>query len=182
MLILIGLRGSGKTTTGRLVAQRLGDEGAFVDLDDLVAEAGAALVGRPTTVGEVLRTQGEPVFRAVEFATLKLACAHRPRVLSLGGGTPTHAPAYEYLQGLTHGTNPSTIVYLRATPSTLARRLGQTDLAARPSLTGQGVIEEIDTLFQQRDEPYINLATRVIDVDFLTPQQTATLLGTAGSA
>jgi shikimate kinase len=177
MLILIGLRGSGKTTVGKLVAQRAGVPGSFVDLDDLVAEAGAPLVGHPTTVGEVLRTQGEARFRAVEFATLKLVCAHRPRVLSLGGGTPTHGPSYAYLEERRRDAeHPATIVYLRATPSTLARRLGETDLSTRPSLTGKGVLEEIDTLFQQRDEPYIALATRVIDVDFLTPEQTASLL------
>jgi shikimate kinase len=179
MLILIGLRGSGKSTVGRLVASRRGV--SFVDLDDVVAEAGTPLVGRkpppPVTIAEILRTQGEAKFRAIEFATLRLACAHGPRVLSLGGGTPTHPPSYAYLQErIKHPDDPATIVYLRATPSTLARRLGQTDLSTRPSLTGTGVLEEIDTLFQQRDEPYIALASRVIDVDFLTPEQTASLL------
>lgn len=177
MLILIGLRGSGKTTVGKMAAERMGDPDSFVDIDDLVAEAGAALVGRPTTAGEVLRTQGEPTFRALEFATLRLACAHRPAVLALGGGTPTHPASYAFLQSrATDKEHPAAIVYLRATPSTLVRRLGQTDLASRPSLTGKGVLEEIDTLFQQRDEPYIALATRVIDADLLTPQQTAAVL------
>jgi shikimate kinase len=179
MLVLIGLRGSGKTTVGRLLARRLGDEGLFVDLDDLVAEAGAALVGRRTTAGEVLRTQGEPAFRALEYATLRLACAHRPAVLALGGGTPTHPPSYAYLRDLTTDTDrPASIVYLRATPSTLARRLGQTDLTHRPSLTGRGVLEEIDQVFLQRDEPYLALATRVVDVDLMSPDQTAESLAT----
>jgi len=181
MLILIGLRGSGKTTVGRLVAERRGEPGSFVDLDDLVAEAGAPLLGHATTVGEVLCTQGEATFRALEFATLRLACAHRPGVLSLGGGTPTHPPSFALLKDLTETSSPASIVYLRATPSTLARRLGLTDLSTRPSLTGKGVLEEIDTLYQQRDELYITLATRVIDVDFLTPDQAAQLIGTAGS-
>src|SRR5262245_38355040 len=134
MLILMGLRGSGKTTVGKLVARRLGDEGQFVDLDDLVAEAGAALVGRKTTAGEVLRTQGEPAFRALEYATLRLAAAHRPAVLSLGGGTPTHPPSNAFLRDFAASTDhPATLVYLRATPSTLVRRLGGTDLSLRPS-------------------------------------------------
>ncbi|MBY0308442.1 MAG: shikimate kinase [Phycisphaerales bacterium] len=184
MLILIGLRGSGKTTVGRLVAQSLGQPGSFVDLDDLVAEAGAALVGRPTTVGEVLSTQGQLKFRALEYATLRLACAHRPAVLSLGGGTPTDPRSNAYLrERVADADHPATIVYLRATPSTLARRLAGTDLSKRPSLTGRGVLEEIETLFQQRDEPYLALAARTVDVDLLTPEQIArAVLGTGGGS
>lgn len=178
MLILIGLRGSGKTTVGKLVAQGARVPGSFIDLDDLVAETGPSLTGSPASVGEILRTHGEARFRSLELAALERACTLRPRVLSLGGGTPTTPQARELLQAQRgHTSDPATIVYLRATPATLAGRLAATDLSSRPSLTGKGVLEEIDTLFRQRDAVYAALADRVIDVDALTPEQTAALLG-----
>ena len=97
-------------------------------------------------------------------------------ILILGLGAGSLVAMYYLRERLHDPVHRASIVYLRATPSTLARRLGQTDLSTRPSLTGKGVLEEIDAIYQQRDEPYLALASRVIDVDFLTPAQTAEML------
>jgi shikimate kinase len=98
-------------------------------------------------------------------------------VLSLGGGTPTYPESKEMIRGhIRESSGKVALVYLRATPATLASRLSATDLSSRPSLTGRGVIEEIGELFDKRDPLYTSLATRVIDVDNLTPQQTAAML------
>ncbi|HEX5010252.1 MAG TPA: shikimate kinase, partial [Planctomycetota bacterium] len=63
-IVLIGMRGAGKTTVGRELAARLSRP--FVDVDDLIAE----LAGRPAD--EVLARDGEPAFRALEERALRL--------------------------------------------------------------------------------------------------------------
>lgn len=180
MLILMGLRGSGKTTVGRLVAQSLPT--VFLDLDEEVLEAVTASPFAPgvKSVGEAFTTLGEEGFRMFEAGILRLLvdepmCADA--VLSLGGGTPTFPESKELIRGhIRESKGKAALVYLRATPATLAARLKATDLSSRPSLTGRGVIEEIDEVFAARDPLYRSIATRVIDVDALTPRQTADLL------
>lgn len=166
-LLLIGLRGSGKSTLGRLVAERLVADGlvaAFSDLDDAVlARLGHA------TVAEAWKTLGEPAFRAAETACLRerlpesLDDRTPPTVVALGGGTPT-APGAAELLGEARERGLVTIVYLRAQPETLRARLGAAD-ANRPSLTGAGTLDEIDAVFAARDGLYQELATEIIEID-----------------
>ncbi|HEV2388823.1 MAG TPA: shikimate kinase [Candidatus Acidoferrales bacterium] len=83
---MTGFMGSGKTTVGRLLAERLGWR--FNDLDDwIVARAGLTIV-------EIFRRHGEPAFRTLESEILDRALGEaleqdRPMVIALGGGTLT---------------------------------------------------------------------------------------------
>ena len=77
--VLIGLRGSGKTTLGRLLAARLG--APFIDLDDrTVAGSGHA------SVSAMFRAQGEPAFRAAEVRALAEVLASVTRPAARGSG------------------------------------------------------------------------------------------------
>jgi shikimate kinase len=77
-IILIGYRGSGKTTAGRRAAERLG--WAFVDSDEeIVKRAGKSI---RTIFGE----DGEPAFRDLESAVVKELAPRPDHVISLGGG------------------------------------------------------------------------------------------------
>jgi shikimate kinase len=76
-LVLIGLSGSGKSTTGSLAAAQLGLR--FIDTDRVV-EAGASV-----PVATIFREQGEAVFRALERHAVREACA-APAVVATGGG------------------------------------------------------------------------------------------------
>jgi shikimate kinase len=155
---LLGLRGSGKSTVGRLAAERLG--GAFIDLDDLTP----ALLGC-ATAAEALRSHGEPAFRAAERRALDDPRVRSAAVVALGGGTPTFPPSAEELRA--RAAAGDHLLYLRASAATLRVRLAATDLSTRPSLTGADPLAEVATLWARRDPAYRALATRVIDVDGL---------------
>jgi shikimate kinase len=76
--VLVGPPGAGKTTVGRLVAQRLGV--AFRDTD---ADVEAA-AGKP--IPDIFFDDGEPAFRALERDAVRLALAESDGVVALGGG------------------------------------------------------------------------------------------------
>lgn len=163
-IYLLGLRGSGKTTAGRLLARRLGV--AFVDLDELTP----GLLGC-ASAAEVLRAHGEPAFRRAERNALDLPSVRDAGVVSLGGGTPTAPGAGDELRQ--RALAGDWLIYLRASAPVLRSRLAATNLADRPSLTGAGVLDEIEGLLGIRDPIYRALSRAVVDVDGLTPEETA---------
>ena len=81
---LIGFMGAGKSSVGRLLAERM--HARFVDLDQRVEEE------QQQTIADLFR-QGEGVFRAAEVAALRRLLRERPGVWALGGGTPCTAEA-----------------------------------------------------------------------------------------
>lgn len=162
---MIGLRCSGKSTVGALVAQHLARP--FIDLDD----ATAVELGQPTPA-LALTHLGFDAFRAGELHALVKTLANAGQVIALGGGTPTHPDSLDIL---IHQRNARrlAIVYLRAQPQTLKHRLAQTDTRTRPPLLGQDPVEEVVAIFAQRDTLYRQLAHRVIEVDNLPPDHAA---------
>ncbi len=157
IIVLIGLRGSGKSSVAKLLAGRMGR--AWVDLDDRVA---AAL--REKHAGDAIRKYGEPAFRRAELGALEVAIKEEGIVLALGGGTPTAPGVEEMLNGVRR-QGAVRVVYLRATEGTLRARLSGEANVHRPSLTGKGVLEEIGVLLNLRDTLYKTLADVVVQVD-----------------
>lgn len=166
-IVLLGLRCSGKTTVGRLLAARL--KRPFVDLDDRTAAA----AGFPSA-GAALAAKGEPAFRSVEFAALVPAIsAPDPSILALGGGTPTSGNAEATLVRA-RARREATLVYLAARPQTLGARLArESESAARPPLLPGGPRAEAEALFLQRDPLYRAIADHTVVTDSLTPDQVA---------
>lgn len=153
--MLIGLRGSGKSTLGRALAAAQGR--VFVDLDEVTPR-----VMGMASVAEAWSARGEAAFRAAEAKALEEVMEERGAVVALGGGTPT-APgcAEKLLEARRAGR--VVIAYLRATPGDLRERLrGRMD-ASRPSLTGRDPLDEIDEVFAARDPLYQRLATRMVE-------------------
>ncbi|MEM1331361.1 MAG: shikimate kinase [Planctomycetota bacterium] len=163
LIVLCGLRCSGKTTTGRLLASRLGTP--FSDLDEIVAAAEGA------SAAEIITDRGLDAFREAERRSLErfLATPERRGVLALGGGAPTHPPLAKLL---TNAANDGhlVIVYLRAAPVVLAARLrSPANAGSRPTLT-QGASDpsaEVEQLFEERDPLYSSLAGLVVETDEL---------------
>ncbi len=152
-LILIGLRACGKSTIGRLMAQRLGV--GFVDLDDVTSE-----LLESSGAGEAIETHGIEAFREAEGKALASVLEGTGRVIALGGGTPTADGCAAMLK-----SDGCRVVYLRALAKTLCERLKNADNVDRPALVEGDVVDEVETLFEQRDGLYRELAESVIHVD-----------------
>ena len=144
MVILMGLRASGKSTLGAMFASGL--DRLFIDLDDVTAATLRKAHDMPaeTTIAKLFASLGEPSFRRAEAAALRgvLEAGEPALVVALGGGTPTAPGAVEMLarardQGL------ATLIYLRWKPETLAARLGEGDQPNRPALMGSDPASEV---------------------------------------
>ena len=155
-ILLIGLRGSGKSTIGPEIAARLGRQ--FIDLDPVTLwRLGAA------SVAEAWREHGEAAFRAAEAAALRDALENPERVIAAGGGTPTAPGAAELIQERRDG-GLTFVVYLREMPGILRERLAEAGgVADRPSLTGGDPLDEIEEVYTQRDALYRSLASQVVE-------------------
>mgnify|MGYP000097144434 CR=1 FL=1 len=117
-IVLVGMPGSGKSTVGRIVAERLGRP--FVDTDALFE----TLHGTP--VPAYLREQGEAAFRSAEAAAVAEACAQRGAVIGAGGGAildPLNRWALWH-----HGV----VAWLDVGPDALVARL-ESDPVSRPT-------------------------------------------------
>ncbi len=153
-LALVGLSGSGKSTVAPLLSARLG-LGAPVDLDRVVE----ARVGRP--VHEVFELDGEATFRRLESDALADALAGAPVVIATGGGVVLDSANRRLLR------SGAKVVWLRGSPSHLARRLADTT-ESRPLLSGD-VDFALHRLAEEREALYAEVADVVIDVDGVDP-------------
>ena len=128
-LLLAGMMGSGKTSVGRLLAQRLGWE--FIDTDERI-ETQHAL-----SIAEIFAREGEDAFRAAEHAVLR-ALPDRRAVIALGGGAVV---SDENRAVLAH---KGTLVWLDAPPERLAERSAAGP--ERPLLAGLDAAARLERL------------------------------------
>ena len=138
----------------------------FVDLDDQTAAA----LGEQTA-GEALGRHGLAAFRSAEAVALADALTNPNQVLALGGGTPT-APGAAALLREHRAAGSIHIVYLAVDAATLRSRLAA-DPTLRPSLTGAGTVNEVESMLAERDPLYRQLADIIIDAGSGTASQIA---------
>ena len=152
-VVLLGYRGSGKTSVGMTLAKRRGMP--FIDLDTaIVSTAGM-------TIREIFAMRGEAAFRDLESAELVRAIS-LDAVISSGGGVILRDQNRIELNASNHVR-----IYLRCEPPELHRRIHHDPATAanRPALTHLGGgIEEIQSLLAQREPLYRAVATAELDV------------------
>ncbi|MCB9550680.1 MAG: helix-turn-helix domain-containing protein [Myxococcales bacterium] len=103
LVALLGVRGAGKSSVGRRVAERLGV--AFVELDERVEQLA------DLSLAEIFAVHGEDYYRRLELDALqRLIRAGRPAVVATGGGIVTHPENFARLRAA------ATTVWLRARP------------------------------------------------------------------
>lgn len=138
-LALVGYRGTGKTTVGRLLADRLG--WAFADADHEIE----ARAGRP--VAAIFAEDGEAAFRDWEERVLGDLSALDRTVIATGGGAILRESNRAALRSI------GFVAWLTADPETIARRI-RGRVATRPALTPAGTLGEIADVLAARMPHY----------------------------
>ncbi len=152
MIVLVGFMGAGKTTVGRLLADRLGLP--FLDSDQVIEQR----AGR--SVRDIFATDGEPAFRVLEHEVIADLLAGPEAILALGGGAAEHPATQVALK-------QADVVYLRVGYAQAMQRVAgdeERPLLRRPDL---------DRLYGRRLDVYGSVATLTVATDGRPPEAIA---------
>ncbi|MFF4321598.1 shikimate kinase [Streptomyces sp. NPDC001568] len=155
LVVLVGPMGSGKSTVGGLLAERLGVPYRDTDADIVAAQ------GRE--ISDLFVDEGEPYFRALERRAVAAAVAEHAGVLALGGGAVLDEGTRGLLAGLP-------VAYLSMDVEEAVRRVGLG--AARP-LLAVNPRRQWRELMEARRPLYTEVARVVVATDDRTPEEVA---------
>ncbi|WP_323181784.1 shikimate kinase [Streptomyces sp. NBC_01408] len=155
LVVLVGPMGSGKSTVGSLLAERLGVPYRDTDADIVAAQ------GRE--ISDIFVDEGEPYFRELERQAVAAAVAGHTGVLALGGGAVLDEGTRALLTGLP-------VVYLSMDVEEAVRRVGLG--AARP-LLAVNPRRQWRELMDARRPLYTEVARVVVATDDRTPEEVA---------
>lgn len=157
--VVVGAPGSGKSTIGRRLAERLGT--GFRDTDtDVEARAGKS-------ISDVFTDDGEPAFRAMEEVVVAAALAEHDGVLALGGGAVLSSATRQLL-------GEYTVIFLNIGVSEGVKRTGVS--TARPLLAGVNPRTTFKALLDSRTPVYREVATLEVSTDDRTPDEIVSLI------
>lgn len=147
--------GSGKSTLGRMLAEKLMID--FLDTDDMIEK------NEKKSINEIFESKGEDVFRALETELVQNLSVRRDYVLSVGGGLPA-------IEGMMQKLNEmGTTIYLKVSNEELVRRL-ILDAEHRPLIKGMDQ-KQLEVLVSERltvREKFYEQAKIVLNSDHLT--------------
>ncbi|MEO8295896.1 MAG: shikimate kinase [Gemmatimonadota bacterium] len=155
-ILLVGLPGCGKTTIGRMVAERLGT--GFIDSDMVIVRKMQMPIAR------IFAIHGEPRFRELEREMMAHALEGQASVLAPGGGWAVQPGQLDGAR-----TN-SFVVYIKTMAMTASKRAGLDN--TRPILVGEDPVEQMRNLLRDR-ETYYSQADAEIKNDVKTPEVAA---------
>lgn len=144
-VVLVGAPGSGKSTIGRLLAEKLALD--FIDTDELIEKTAGK------SISEIFVEDGEAAFREIEAEQVEAALAQSSGVVSLGGGAVLSPTTRDLLK-----TVPT--LWLEVSQQAAASRVGLAQ--ARPVLVGN-VRSKLVQLLQERTPLYREVAAFSID-------------------
>jgi len=155
-LYLVGMMGSGKTSTGRPLAQRL--EYGFVDADAVIEQAAGC------TIPEIFKRDGETGFRNLETQVLSAISQRHSLVVATGGGAVTRPENWGAMhQGI--------VIWLDVKQEQLLKRLEQDD-TPRPLLQEEDPAMVLETLMTAR-RPMYSEADLTVVIDAEQPEEVA---------
>ena len=155
-LYLVGMMGSGKTSTGRPLAERLGY--GFVDADAVIEQAAGC------SIPEIFERDGEAGFRALESQVLNAISQRHSLVVATGGGVVTQQENW----GLLHS---GVVIWLDVVPEQLMQRL-KADSTLRPLLQTDDPDAALNALLNRRRPLYAEADLTVV-IDQETPDAVA---------
>jgi len=160
LIVLIGYRGTGKSTVARLVAERVGWPAFDADVE-VERRAGK-------TIRQLFVEDGEARFRDLEAQTVADLMQQTNAVVALGGGAVLREDNRRAMA-------EATVIWLKAAAPTIQHRLATDPKTAeqRPNLTRQGGLAEIEFLLQQREPAYRACADWVVETDGKAAEQVA---------
>ncbi len=155
-IVLIGFRGTGKSTVGRLLAERL--ERDFIDSDKHIEDS----TGK--TIKSIFEDDGEEGFRQIEADTIAELSTEDNKVISAGGGAVLREKNVRNLK------DNGFLVLLEATPEIIHSRIAKDEKTAqqRPSLTDKKPLEEIKHLIKQRKHAYKSATDFTINTSYVS--------------
>lgn len=159
-IVLIGYRGSGKSTVGKRLANELWKK--FVDTDAEVCKRFDGM-----SIAEIWAEHGEPAFREAECQVAAEVLNKDEQVIALGGGTVMQPAARQALAAAKNAVR----IYLQCEPSVLAERLAGDAItrASRPNLTVHGGgVAEIEAVLAEREPVYRQAADHELEVTRMT--------------
>ena len=155
-IYLIGMMGSGKTSTGRPLAKRLGY--GFVDADAVIEQVAGC------TIPEIFQRDGEEGFRLIESQVLNAISQRHSLVVATGGGVVTKPENWGQLHS-------GIIVWLDVDQAKLIERL-RNDSTQRPLLQQPDPEAALENLLQQR-RPLYGEADLTVVINDETPDDVA---------
>ncbi len=149
-IVLIGYRGTGKSTVGRLLAARLGQE--------LVSTDAEIIKRAQYSIPEIIAQKGWEHFRDLESDICREFAGRDQLVIDSGGGAILRVQNVEALK------KNGTVFWLTASVETIAKRIGSNN--QRPSLTGtKSFVDEIQDVLRERTPKYQAAADHSIATD-----------------
>ncbi len=155
-IILTGFMGTGKTSVGRKVAERLGRP--FVDMDSVIESR------QGVTISELFASQGEPHFRRIESELCRDLASRGSQVVATGGGALVSEDNLRIM------SQSGIVICLTGRPDELRRRLAGS--ANRPMLDGPNGAQRLEELMESRASAYARIPHQV-DTSGLSPDQVA---------
>ena len=156
-IYLIGMSGSGKSTIGQSLADRLNMP--LVDLDKKIEEGGLP-------INEIFEKYGEDHFRDIESQAVRDISECNGMIVSTGGGVIIRE------ENILSMKNTGTLVYLKGSIDTIVNNL-QNERAGRPLLKEGDLREKVCGLMDVRAQKYISASDVIVVTDDLTPAQIA---------
>lgn len=157
-IVLIGMMGAGKTSTGEILAKYYDKK--FIDIDNIIEK------DTEKSIIDIFKYSGEQEFRKIESETIRRYAEFEDQIISAGGG------AVEDLENIEALQKNGILIYLKASPEELFRRCKKDSGNKRPLLENKNISEVLESLITKREKHY-SMADITIMTDGQQPEEIA---------